>query len=141
MDADLRRFLEAWAQLDRSFTSALICVNLWTEPRMFTVFVTCSPTQLFIFSLCLPMGSTSRIMIYEAGQEPASTMRWRSWPLVDRPRWSWLVVFGMLAAGGLVWYLGGGWLLAVAAVGGLAGTLRQFLLPAGFELDTLGVRR
>jgi hypothetical protein len=37
--------------------------------------------------------------------------------------------------------MGGGWLLAAAAVGGLAGTLWQFLLPVSYEIDSLGLRR
>ena len=68
-------------------------------------------------------------------------MRWRAWPLVDQSRWSWLVVCGIVAAGGVVGYAGGGWLLAAAAVIGLAGTLWQFLLPVSYEIDSLGLRR
>jgi hypothetical protein len=37
--------------------------------------------------------------------------------------------------------VGGGWLLAVAAVVGLAGTLWQLLLPVRYEADSLGIRR
>ena len=37
-------------------------------------------------------------------------VRWRSWPLVDQPRWSWAVPVGMLAVGGGVAYLSGHWL-------------------------------
>ena len=76
-----------------------------------------------------------------AAQEHPSTVRWRSWPLVDQARWSWMVVAGMLGVAGMVWYLGGGWLLAIAAVGGLAGTMWPFLLPISYEIDTLGLRR
>jgi hypothetical protein len=87
------------------------------------------------------MGSTTSTAVHQAGQAPAETLRWRSWPLMDQPRWSWLAVCGILAAGGLVWYIGGGWLLAMAAVLGLAGTLWQLLLPVSYEIDSLGVRR
>jgi hypothetical protein len=37
--------------------------------------------------------------------------------------------------------MGGGWLLALAAVVGLAITLRQFLLPVGYEIASIGIRR
>ena len=87
------------------------------------------------------MASTTPTTTQHTGDEAPATIRWRCWPLVDHLRWSWLAVCGMLAAGGLVWYLGGGWLLAVAAVGGLAGTLWQFLLPVSYEIDSLGLRR
>ena len=87
------------------------------------------------------MGSTTRTTMHQAGQDSAATLRWRSWPLVDQPRWSWLTACGMLGAGGMVWYLGGGWLLAIAAIGGLAATLWPFLLPIRYEIDTLGLRR
>jgi hypothetical protein len=60
---------------------------------------------------------------------------------MERPRLSWLVVCVILGCGALVWYAGGGWLLGIAAAGGLAGTLWQFLLPVRYEVDSLGVRR
>ncbi len=77
----------------------------------------------------------------QPSQEQAPPLRWRVWPLVDDSRWSWLVVGGLLAAGGVVWYAGGGWPLAAAAALGLAGTLWQFLLPVSYEIDSLGIRR
>jgi hypothetical protein len=52
-----------------------------------------------------------------------------------------LVVCGILVAGAFVRYFGGGWLLAVAAMGCLAGTLWQYFLPVGYEIDALGLRR
>ncbi|MEX0612835.1 MAG: hypothetical protein WD229_12010 [Pirellulales bacterium] len=75
------------------------------------------------------------------GPEAAALIRWRSWPLSDHARWSWLLVAGMLGIGGIVWYLGGGWLLSTLAVFGLAGTLWQLLLPVDYEVNPLGLRR
>ena len=87
------------------------------------------------------MGSTARTTMQHTDQEHQATMRWRSWPFVDQARWSWMVVAGLIGIGGMVWYLGGGWLLALAALGGSAGTLWQFLLPVSFEINALGLRR
>jgi hypothetical protein len=86
------------------------------------------------------MGSTTRTRIQHGGQE-SEAIRWRIWPLKDHAGRSWLLIAGMLAVGGIVWYLGGGWLLSVLAVFGLAGTLWQLLLPVDYEVDTLGLRR
>jgi hypothetical protein len=87
------------------------------------------------------MGSTTRKLLQEAGQEIAANIRWRNWPLVEQRRWSWLAVCGILGTGGFVWYAGGGWLLALAAAVGLAGTIWPFLLPVQYEIDSLGLRR
>ena len=87
------------------------------------------------------MASTNGNSTQRQAQEICEPLHWRSWPLVDQSRWSWLVVFGIVAVGGLVWYLGGGWLLAVAAIGGLAAVLWQFLLPIRYEIDARGLRR
>jgi hypothetical protein len=85
------------------------------------------------------MGSTARtatnLTVETAG------LRWRSWPLKDQYKTSWLAVVGMLGIAGAVWYVGGGLLLAVAAFAGMAGTLWQFLLPVTYEIDSLGLRR
>jgi hypothetical protein len=87
------------------------------------------------------MASTTRSRTPQIEHPAAAALRWRSWPLKDRPRWSWLVACGLLGAGAAVWFAGGGWLLGVAAIAGLAGTLWQFLLPVRYEVDSLGVRR
>jgi hypothetical protein len=96
-----------------------------------TIFLTCFGTS---------MGSTTRRTM-QPGQEAAATIWWRSWPLAEQPRRSWLAVCGMLSAGGLVYGAGGGWLLASAAAAGLAGTLWQYLLPVSYEIGPLGLRR
>jgi len=81
------------------------------------------------------MGSTIRSIAQHAEAEPSgsATIRWRSWPLADTPRWSWL-----LAA---VWFVGGGWILAVGAVAATVITMWQFLVPVTFEICSLGIRR
>jgi hypothetical protein len=73
--------------------------------------------------------------------ESSSTLSWRSWPLVDSRRWSWLVPLAVLGVGAGVSYLGGGWLLALAVVAGLGVTLRHFVLPIDYEITSLGIRR
>jgi hypothetical protein len=70
-----------------------------------------------------------------------ATIRWRSWPLVDHPRWSWLVALGIVAVAAFVLWMGGGWIIAVAAVLALSVALWQFFLPVTFEVCSLGIRR
>jgi len=79
-------------------------------------------------------------MVAVAHEEPL-LLRWRSWPLVEHRRWSWLVVLSMAAVSGCIWYAGGGWPLALATFAGMAVTLWQFLLPVDYELTPLGLRR
>ncbi len=88
------------------------------------------------------MGSTVRSISQrsEAETSPA-TIRWRSWPLADHLRWSWLLPAGILSVGAAVWWLGGGWPLAVVAIIALGLAFWQFLLPVTFEVCSLGVRR
>ena len=88
------------------------------------------------------MGSTVRSLTQPfEGETSAGTIRWRSWPLGDHPHLSWTVPVGILAVGVLVWWLGGGWLLAAAATATLGLTLWQFLVPVTYEICSLGVRR
>ncbi len=77
----------------------------------------------------------------EAESSATATIRWRSWPLADNPRTSWLLPTGVLSAGIIVLWLGGGWLLSLVAVVSLALTVWQYLLPVTFEICSLGVRR
>ncbi len=86
------------------------------------------------------MPSTVRTTDHVA-QEQASPLRWRCWPLMDHPRWSWLAVALVIVVVGFVWYFGGGWFLSVAAAIGLAATIWQFWVPIDYEIDPLGVRR
>lgn len=87
------------------------------------------------------MPSTTRIQRESAHAEGGTTLAWRAWPLVDDRKWAWIVPLGMIGIGVAVWYLGGGWLLAAAAVAGLTITLRQFLVPIHYEVAPLGIRR
>jgi hypothetical protein len=68
-------------------------------------------------------------------------LTWRSWPLLDRPRSSWIVpaILASVAVG--VWYVGGGWVLAVVALAGLATAFWSFLLPIEYEVGAMGLRR
>ena len=68
-------------------------------------------------------------------------LRWREWPLVDRGRWSIAVLFGLLVVGAGVGYVATNWMLGVAAGVVLAATLWQFLLPAHYELNSVGFSR
>src|SRR5262245_31958084 len=87
------------------------------------------------------MTSTTRIRRESSLTEAGDSLTWRAWPLVDQLRWAWIVPVGMMAVGVAVLYLGGGWLLALAVVIGLAITLRQFLVPVNYEVASLGIRR
>jgi hypothetical protein len=48
---------------------------------------------------------------------------------------------GIVAAGGLVVYLAESWLLGTLVGFGLTATLREFFVPVGYEVDSLGLRR
>ena len=89
------------------------------------------------------MGSTIRSTTppVEPQQLAAGSLRWRSWPLVDQPAWSWLVPLGILLVGCFVFWLGGGWFLALVASAALATALWQFVLPVSYEVTSLGLRR
>jgi hypothetical protein len=89
------------------------------------------------------MGSTFRSATQSdtQGESAPAALRWRSWPLVDYARWSWLAIVGILTIAEIVVYLGGSWLLAAAAAMGLAATLWQFFVPVRYEAGALGVRR
>jgi hypothetical protein len=89
------------------------------------------------------MGSTVRSLTQqvEAEPSPVATIRWRSWPLADDWRWSWLLPAGILCVGVVVAWLGGGWLVGLAAVVTLALAMWQFLLPVTYDICPLGVRR
>lgn len=89
------------------------------------------------------MGSTVRSLTQKFADEPpaAATIRWRDWPLGDHLHWSWTVPLGIVATGALVWWLGGGWLLAIVATAALALSIWQFLVPVTYEICSLGVRR
>lgn len=89
------------------------------------------------------MGSTARSAGIRAEADPANlaAIRWRSWPLVDHPRWSWLVPLGVLAAGCFVWQVGGDVILSLLIVAALCMTLWQFLLPVTIEVCSIGIRR
>jgi len=73
-------------------------------------------------------------------QSSSGSVRWRSWPLVDRPAWSWLAIVGIASVGGFVFWLGD-WFLALAVVVALSVIMWQFFLPVTFEVTSLGLRR
>ena len=89
------------------------------------------------------MGSTVRSLTKQLEAESSSsvTIRWRSWPLADSWRWSWLLPAGILCVGAAVTWIGDSWLIGLVAAAALALTLWQFLLPVTYEICSLGVRR
>jgi hypothetical protein len=89
------------------------------------------------------MGSTFRsaTLPVQPQQLAAGSLRWRSWPLVDQPTWSWLVPLGIFIAGCFVFWLGGGWFLALVTCAALAIAMWQFVLPVSYEVTSLGLRR
>jgi hypothetical protein len=98
---------------------------------------------VIIYLHFMSMSSISTSSIRSAGREGTSleVVRWRSWPLVDHPRWSWAVPVGMLALGGSVAYLSGNSLAGFVAVVVTAAAIWQYLLPATYEVSALGFRR
>ena len=88
------------------------------------------------------MPSTFPVIVKTIDDEPAAVtgLRWRSWPLVDHARWSWLVLLGLMVVGNVVAVLSGSWLLALSAAFGLAATLWQFFVPVQYETGVLGLR-
>jgi hypothetical protein len=89
------------------------------------------------------MGSTVRSLTQQVEVEltQSATIRWRSWPLADDWRRSWILPAGTLGVGATVAWLGDGWLVGLVAVAALALVLWQFLLPVTYEICSLGVRR
>ena len=87
------------------------------------------------------MTSTSRSSTQPARAEQSEILSWRIWPLVDRPRTSWLVPVVVASIAFVVWRLGGGWVLAAGTSAGLAVTLWAFLLPVEYEVAPVGLRR
>jgi hypothetical protein len=89
------------------------------------------------------MGSTVRSTIppSEPQQLTAGSLRWRSWPLVDQPAWSWAVPLAIFAVAFLVYWASGSWFMATAAAAALSAALWSFLLPTTFEVTSSGLRR
>lgn len=87
------------------------------------------------------MDSTSRTRVPISPQEPATTLAWRTWPLVDGRRWSWLAIVAIATVGTGVWRLGGGLALSIVATAGLGVTMWQFFLPIEYEVAPHGLRR
>jgi hypothetical protein len=88
------------------------------------------------------MGSTIRslgppIQLQISGTASA---QWRSWPLVDWRRWSWLVPLGIALIGEFVLWQAD-WILAVIVVVALIAVFWQFLTPVVYEVTPLGIRR
>jgi hypothetical protein len=88
------------------------------------------------------MGSTVRSMSPPfPPQQLAGSLRWRTWPLVDQPTWSWVVPLGILSVGSFVYWFAGSWFLAILACAALTAAFWQFLLPVTYEVTSLGLRR
>jgi len=76
-----------------------------------------------------------------ASDQPPLPPRWRSWPLVDCPRWSWLAPVGVLGIAGGVAHLSTNWWPGLVAAACLSAALWQFFVPVRYEVDALGIRR
>lgn len=89
------------------------------------------------------MGSTVRSLTQplEAEPSPSATIRWKDWPLTNDWRKSWLLPAGIICVGALVAWLGGGWLIGLAAIAALALAVWQYLLPVTYEISSQGIRR
>lgn len=89
------------------------------------------------------MGSTVRSPT--SPSEPrslaAGSLRWRTWPLIDRIAWSWLLPVGIILLGLFVYWEGGGLPLAIAAMIVAAISVWPMWLPTTFEVTSLGLRR
>src|SRR5688572_10776289 len=89
----------------------------------------------------MPSTFPSTVKPLNEGERETATLRWRSWPLVDHPHWSWLPLAGCAVVGGTVAYLSESWLLGIAAAAGLAATLWQYFVPIHYEISSHGLRR
>lgn len=87
------------------------------------------------------MASTSRTTTYARHSEPAVSLLWHTWPIVDERRWSWMMLALIFAVAVFIWYIGGGWLLSMLAALGLGITLWEFFLPVEYEIASHGIRR
>jgi hypothetical protein len=87
------------------------------------------------------MDSTTRKKTQRVKADVSTALVWSRWPFAEERRWSWLVVAFLAGFAVGVWYLGGGWLLAIAAAAGFAVTFWPFFLPTEYEVAALGVRR
>ena len=85
------------------------------------------------------MGSTVR-STSPPQQLSTGSLRWRSWPLVDQPTWSWLVPLSIILVSSYVYWLGG-WFLATLTCAALITAFWQFMLPVSYEVTSLGLRR
>lgn len=89
------------------------------------------------------MSSLSTSSISSAARENSAgeVLHWRCWPLADSRQWSWAVLVGILAVGGEAAYLSGTWLVGIVVSAIMAAALWLFLLPATYEINSLGFRR
>lgn len=77
-----------------------------------------------------------------AGESAAGdVLRWRTWPVVDQKRWSWVAVLGVLVVGTAVGFLAGRWTAGLAAAAAVAVAGWQFFVPVTYEIYPLGLRR
>src|SRR3954471_10205311 len=89
------------------------------------------------------MGSTVRRSAAASELTPftSGSVRWRSWPLVDRWRWSWIAVASIVLIAALVYATGDSIAMAIIAVAAILITTRTFFLPTTYEITPFGIRR
>jgi hypothetical protein len=73
-------------------------------------------------------------------QTSAASVRWRSWPLIDARRWSWLVPLGIALVGEFALWRAG-WFMAICVIAAMIAVFWQFLWPVTYEVTSLGIRR
>lgn len=89
--------------------------------------------------LAVPYDQSSQTQKQRWTNEPPPPVRWRSWPLVERPLVSLALGAALAALGVGVWHAAGQVRLALAALAAVLVSLWRFFLPTTFELDADGV--
>jgi hypothetical protein len=89
------------------------------------------------------MSTFTPFLVETAAPEDATTnlLRWRSWPLVEQPRWSWVVPAGILVVAGAVAYISESWMAGLLVAAVLIGAQWQYFVPVQYEVHATGIRR
>jgi hypothetical protein len=89
------------------------------------------------------MGSTVRRSASASEVTPftSGSVRWRSWPLVDSWKWSWVAPVGVLLVAAFTYYVGDSLIMSILAVVALLIAVRSFFFPTTYEITPFGIRR
>lgn len=85
------------------------------------------------------MSTTAKTNPSPQAVELPRRLRWRSSPLSDAPRWSWVAVVGLVAVGLLVRTMVGSSLAGLLAVAASAASMWRFFLPVDYEISADGI--